>query len=241
MNMGVEFLREHVTDDVRIHYMITKGGMAPNIVPDEAETKYFVRALTREAVVDAFRRVEQCAKGAAIMTETEYSVERIGGLYPTLQNHVLMDAMQRAREIVPRCDFTPEELAFADTINSQMPGYRKGVTPPMDDATRPVANFNTFGSTDYGDVAHICPGVQVREATQATLSPGHHWAVTACCGSSIGMKAMIRVGKIMAIGTYDVMTHPELLAAAKDEFAKVTGGAAYECPVTDEIPWPYKE
>ncbi len=241
MNMGVEFLREHVTDDVRIHYIITDGGMAPNIVPETASVKYFVRALKREAVVDAYRRVEQCAKGAAIMTDTTYTVERIGGLYPTLQNHVLMDVMQRAREVVPRCEFTPEELAFADHINSRMPGYTKGVTPPIDDETRPVDNTNTFGSTDYGDVMHICPGVALREATQATLSPGHHWAVTACCGSSIGMKAMIRIGKIMAIGTYEVMTHPEILAAAKEEFVKATGGAPYVCPITDEIPWPYKD
>ena len=240
MNMGVEFLREHVTDDVRMHYMITKGGMAPNIVPDEAEVKYFVRALTREACVDAYKRVEQCAKGAATMTDTTYTVRRIGGLYPTLQNHVLMDAMQRAREIVPRCEYTPEELAFADKINSQMPGYEKGVTPPMSDDTRPVGTFNNFGSTDYGDVMYICPGVALREATQPTLAPGHHWAVTASVGSSIGMKGMIRIGKIMAIGTYEVMTHPEMLAAAKEEFQKATGGKPYVCPVTDDIPWPYK-
>ena len=83
--------------------------------------------------------------------------------------------------------------------------------------------------------------MQVREATQATLSPGHHWAVTACCGSSIGMKAMIHVGKIMAIGTYEIMTSPELLAAAKEEFKKATRGQSYECPITDDIPWPYKD
>ena len=157
------------------------------------------------------------------MTDTTYTVRRIGGLYPTLQNHVLMDAMQRAREIVPRCDYTPEELAFADKINSQMPGYEKGVTPPMSDDTRPVGTFNNFGSTDYGDVMYICPGVALREATQPTLAPGHHWAVTASVGSSIGMKGMIRIGKLMAIGTYEVMTNPERLAAAKEEFQKATG------------------
>ena len=90
-------------------------------------------------------------------------------------------------------------------------------------------------------IMYICPGVALREATQPTLAPGHHWAVTASVGSSIGMKGMIRIGKIMAIGTYEVMTHPEMVAAAKEEFLKATGGKPYECPITDDIPWPYKD
>ena len=83
--------------------------------------------------------------------------------------------------------------------------------------------------------------VALREATQPTLAPGHHWAVTASVGSSIGMKGMIRIGKVMAIGTYEVMTHPDMVAAAKEEFQKATGGKPYDCPVTDDIPWPYKD
>ncbi len=240
MNNGVEYLREHVTDDVRIHYIIIDGGLAPNIVPDTASSKYFIRALSRSAVVDAFKRVENCARGAAIMTDTTYTVERIGGIYPTMQNHVLMDAMQRAREEIPQNVYTREELDFADRINSHVPGYKKGVTPPIDDATYPVENTNGFGSTDYGDVQHIVPGVALREATAASLVPGHSWMMTACAGSSIGMKGMIRIGKIMALGTFRAMTDPAILAAAKEEFEKAMNGETYVCPVTDEIPWPYK-
>ena len=241
MNTGVEYLREHVTDDVRIHYIIVDGGLAPNIVPETAGSKYFVRALSRAAVTDAFKRVENCARGAAIMTDTSYAVERIGGIYPTLQNRALMDAMQQAREEIPRNVYTQEELDFAERINSHVSGYRKGVTVPIDDATVPVGHENTFGSTDYGDVQHIVPGVQIVEATAASLAPGHSWMMTACSGSSIGMKGMLRAGKIMAAGAYKVMISPERLQAVKDEFARATGGAKYECPVTDEIPWPYKE
>ena len=83
--------------------------------------------------------------------------------------------------------------------------------------------------------------MQIVEATAASLAPGHSWMMTACSGSSIGMKGMLRAGKIMAAGAYKVMISPERLQAVKDEFARATGGAKYECPVTDEIPWPYKE
>ena len=83
---AVEFLREHVTDDVRMHYSIIDGGLAPNIVPETAAVKYFVRAFTREAAVEAFARVQECARGAAIMTGTTYRMERMGGIYPTLGN-----------------------------------------------------------------------------------------------------------------------------------------------------------
>lgn len=241
MNTGVEYLREHVTDDVRIHYIIIDGGLAPNIVPDKAAVKYFIRALTHEGVMDAYKRVENCARGAAIMTDTTYRIERMGGLYPTLQNHVLLDAMQEAREETPRNVYTQEELDFADRINSHMPTYQKGVTPPISDENTPIENYNTFGSTDYGDVMHIVPGVMLAEATAATLTPGHSWMITACAGSSIGMKGMIRIGKIMANGAYKVMTDPARLAAAKEEFAKAMHGTVYECPITDDIAWPYKE
>lgn len=241
MNTGVEYLREHVTSDVRIHYTIIDGGLAPNIVPDTAASKYFVRALNRQTLLDVFKRVEDCARGAAIMTGTSYTVEHLGGIYPTLQNHVLMDAMQQAREEIPRNVYTQEELDFADRINSHVPGYRKGVTVPVDNATKPVANFNTFGSTDYGDVEHIVPGVQVVEATAASLTPGHSWMMTACAGSSIGMKGMIRAGKIMALGTFRVMSDPALLEAAKAEFEKSMNGTVYQCPITDDVPWPYSK
>ena len=106
MNMGVEFLREHVTSDVRMHYFIMDGGLAPNIVPDYAASKFFIRALTREACVDAFNRVVKCAEGAAHMTETTVEIERLGGLYPTLQNKVLVDIMQKVREELPDVEYT---------------------------------------------------------------------------------------------------------------------------------------
>ncbi len=240
MNLGVEFLREHVTDDVRIHYTFTDGGLAPNIVPGTASLKYFIRALDRKNIIDTVARVKKCAEGAAIMTETTYEIEPIGGLYPTLQNSVLCQAVQDARAIVPLQEYTEEELQFADEINQKFDTYKSGKTQPMNYQDQTLQHFNIYGSTDYGDVQHICPGFQVREATASTLTPGHSWAMTACSGSTIGEKGMIRAAKLMAIASYDIMSHPEKLEAAKEEFKQEMNGSVYECPITDDIPWPYK-
>ncbi|MBR2671830.1 MAG: amidohydrolase [Oscillospiraceae bacterium] len=241
MNVGVEFLREHVTSDVRMHYFVMDGGLAPNIVPDFAATKYFVRALSREACVDAFNRVVKCAEGAAHMTETTVEIERLGGLYPTLQNKVLVDIMQKVREELPDVEYTEEELKFADEINRKQPQYVEGVTPPIDYLNKPVSNANGGASTDYGDVMHIAPSVQNADCCASTLAGGHSWMVTSCSGSSIGMKGMLRAAKVMAGGAWDLICDPEAQKAAKEEFAKVMEGRTYICPITDDIPWPYKD
>ena len=238
-NIGVEFLREHVTDDVRMHYIYLDGGLAPNIVPEHASVKYFIRALSRKATVDAYQRVIKCAEGAAHMTDTELKIISLGGIYPTLPNHVLAQAVQDARAIVPLEDFTDEEKKYADEINQKFPQYKEG-TLPLDYEDQTLLNNDVFGSTDYGDVEHICPGFMVSECTEASLAPGHSWAVTACVGHSIGMKGMIRAAKIMGIAAFDIMTHPEKLAAAKAEFEKSMNGEVYECPISDAVEWPYK-
>ncbi len=239
MNIGTEFLREHVSDDVRMHYIYLDGGLAPNIVPDHASVKYFVRALSRKATIDAYERVVKCAEGAAHMTDTTLTVRSLGGIYPTMQNSVLAEAVQAARKIVPLEDFTDEEKKFADEINRNFPEYTEK-TLPLDYEDETLLNYNVFGSTDYGDVEHICPGFMVLECTEASLAPGHSWAVTACVGSSIGMKGMIRVAKLMGIAAFDIMTHPDKLEAAKAEFAEQMNGEVYECPIGDNVEWPYK-
>lgn len=240
MNIGVEFLREHVTSDVRMHYTITDGGLAPNIVPDYAAARYFIRALSRKATVDAYERVCKCAEGAAVMTETEAVITRLGGLYPTLQNHVIAEAMQEARREIPLNTYSEEELQFADELNRNSPDYIPGKTLPLDYEDQTLRSDPVFGSTDYGDVEYICPGFQVNECTAASLSPGHSWFMTASSGHSIGMKGMLRAAKIMALGTYKMMKDPARLEAAKKEFAESLNGETYVCPIDDSIPWPYK-
>ncbi len=240
MNIGVEFMREHVTSDVRMHYIYTDGGLAPNIVPDHAQVKYFVRALTRKATVDAFERVIKCAEGAAHMTETTMKVTRMGGLYPTLQNTVIGDAVQEARKEIPLNEYTEEELKFADELNQKSPAYTKD-TLPLSYEDQTARHNNVFGSTDYGDVSYICPGFQVNECTASTLSAGHSWMMTASSGSSFGMKGMIRAAKIMAGGAWRLIADPALLEKAKEEFKASLNGETYVCPIDDDFEWPYKD
>ncbi len=240
-NLGIEFMREHVTDDVRMHYCFLDGGLAPNIVPDTASVKVFVRALTRDSVLDAFARVLKCAEGAAIMTETSVEVERTGGIYPTLQNKVLAEHFYKVLCELPRPEYTAEELKFADEINRTSPLYKEGVTPPIDSEVKPLVNVNGFASTDYGDVMHICPSVMLSEATSATLSGGHSWKVTACSGSSIGMKGMLHCGKVMAVAAYGLCENPEIVKAAKAEFDEVfKTRKPYECPIIPEVVCPFE-
>ncbi len=240
MNMGVEFLREHVTDDVRIHYVITNGGLAPNIVPDYAEGKFFSRALSREATVDAMNRIKECAYGAARMTGTTVEIINEGGIYPGLQNHVLVDVMQRVREQIPLVEWTEEELKFADEINRTSPAYKEGM-PPISDQIMPVVNSNGAASSDFGDVMHIVPSVQNTECTAATLSGGHSWMVTACSGSTIGLKGMLRAAKVMAAGAMEIYDDHSIVDRAKAEFKEAMHGTEYVCPITDDVRAPFRE
>ena len=128
MNVGANYLREHVTSDVRIHYIITEGGTAPNIVPDKASNFYFIRAQSREVVEDTYERLCKIAQGAAMMTETELEIEYLGGCYNTLPNKVLGKVVYDCLKEVPVEPWTEEELKFADALNKTMPEvYAKNV------------------------------------------------------------------------------------------------------------------
>ncbi len=240
MNLGAEFLREHVADGVRIHYMITHGGIAPNIVPEFAEVKYFVRAWTKEAITDAFERVIKCAQGAALMTDTKLEIVRLGGVYPQKQNMVLSNIMQKLRDELPAVEYTEEELRFADEMNRTQPGYVEGRTPPISNAKLPLMNINPAASSDFGDVMHICPSVVNMECCSNTLSASHTWMVTASSGYGIGMKGMLRAAKVMAGGAYDLICDPEAQKAAREEWEQYMSGREY-IPVSDEVAWPYED
>ena len=233
MNMGVEFLREHVTSDIRIHYVITRGGMVPNIVPDLCEGKYMVRGLDREVIVDVMNRVKDCAEGAAKMTGTTVEFVPEGGVYPTMQNKVLADVMQQVREQLPAIEYTEEELKWADEMNRTNPRFREGMVP-VDSTVLPVIYANNAASSDFGDVMHIVPAVNITETTSALLSGGHSWMIT-----SIGFNGMLRAGKVMAAGAMALVDDHSLVEKAKEEFKQAMKGTEYICPITDDIPKPF--
>ncbi len=234
-NVGINYLREHVPMTVRMHYIITEGGVAPNIVPDKACAWYFVRALTREMIDEVYGRVLDIARGAAQMTGTELEVEFLGGCYPTLNNHVLGQVMYDSLCETPREPWTQEELDFAAALN--------GGKNPDEPLHTGVVQYkdNSYGSTDVGDVQHIAPGIAFGTACWNRGAPGHHWQVTACSGHSVGLKGMIYAAKAMAAFGLKVMGDPELLAKAKKEFDEKTGGKPYVCPIPDEIPVPKQD
>lgn len=245
MDVGANYLREHVTDDVRIHYVITDGGEAPNIVPDKASVWYYVRALSRENVVETYDRLVNVAKGAALMNGTEVDIEFLGGCYNTLQNKVLVNLIHETMEEVEMPEYTEEELKFAEELNKVSANYEKlklagKVKEGMQIHTEvdPIANVNSFGSTDVGDVQHIVPGVFFMTATQNIGAAGHSWQNTACVGSPIGMKGMLYGSKIMAVAGIKAIEDPTIIEKAKEEFDETMKGRKYINPIPDEIPLP---
>ena len=238
--LGMEFMREHVTDDVRIHYIYTDSGLAPNIVPDTSAVKVTVRAKTRDAVLDTFERMLKCAEGASIMTETECKVERLGGVYPTLQNRVLAHHVHKVFSEMPTIEYSEEELRFCDEINRHSPLYKEGITPPLQTELKPLAPTNLYASTDYGDVMHIRPSLTINAVTASTLTSGHSWMMTACAGSSMAMKGMLNIAKVMAIAAHRLCEDPSIVAAAQAEFEEVfKTRKPYQCPITDKVEQPF--
>ena len=204
MSVGANYLREHVTSDIRIHYVYKEAGTAPNIVPDKASVWYYVRAFSREAIEDTYNRLVKVAEGAAHMTETELEVEFLGGCYNTLNNKVVLQAAYEAMKETELPKYTEEEQAFARELNEQSPQYEafkaKGMLEgsQIHDGVLDILHQKGYGSTDVGDVMHIVPCAQVMTACYNLAAPGHSWQITACSGMSIGHKGMLYGAKVLA-------------------------------------------
>ncbi len=245
MNIGVNFMREHVIDPVRIHYVITNGGGAPNVVPDEAEVWYFVRAPRRDQVEETTARVRKIAQGATLMTETTVEEIFMCGAYNTISNRYLGEmALAAMRELGPLA-FTDEERAFAARI---VEGYPAGtretslatsnlplslLEQPLNGEVHPPADEGRVmpGSTDVGDVSWIAPTTMLGTATWALGIPAHSWGITATGAMSIGHKGMLYAAKAMALVGHDLLTDPAHLERAKAEFREATNGRPYQTPL----------
>lgn len=245
MNIGTNYLREHVTPDVRLHYVITDGGEAPNIVPDKASVWYYVRALDRHTVDETYARLKDVAKGAALINGVTVVEEFLGGCYNTMNNHVLVDLIHESMHEVDLPVYTAEELAFAAALNEASPKYQsllaKGSVEPgveMHAGISPISDSDGYSSTDVGDVQHIAPGVMFTAATQNLGAPGHSWQLTACAGSSLGEKGMLYAGKVMARAGIKALEDPATLKKARAEFDKAMAGRPYECPIPEDLPLP---
>lgn len=247
MNVGINYLREHVPMDVRMHYVITEGGKAPNIVPDQATVWYYDRALTRDTMEAVEARMLKVAQGAALMTETELEVENLGGCYPTLPNHVLADLIDECMRAIPQEPWTEEEIAYARKINEAVPElwqdsvrFSQSESPDTQlySGVMPIDHDDDYGSTDVGDVGHIVPTTFYKTACYSIGAPGHSWLVAACLGRSIGQKGMLYGSRITALAGLRLLTEPEILKKATEEFKNSMGKRTYQCMMPDDLPIP---
>lgn len=241
MNMGVEFLREHMPSKARVHYVITAGGGQPNVVPAKASAWYLVRAPRRDEVDQLYARVLKCAEGAAMMTETRCEIDLIKAIWNVLPNTVLEDVLEESALRVGPPQFDSEDIEFAQEIlKSLAPGQREAAIrndglpeelgkQVLNDTwlPRPAEPKDIAGSTDVGDVSWCCPTGQIRTACHALGTPGHSWQYTAQAGMSIGHKGMLAAAKVLAEAAFELMTNPSRLEAAKDEFRRATANNPY--------------
>lgn len=222
MNHMVNMLREHVPETSRIHYVITQGGKAPNVVPDFAEVYYYARHDRRDVVVDIFDRIVKAAEGAAMGTGTSMEFEMIGGTHELLPNIVLQKMVHENLEQIGGFTYSEEELEFARKIakslgEETLNEARVKNVQPFALASRPS------GSTDVGDVSFAVPTVGLSTATWVPGTPAHSWQAVAAGGTSIGKKGMMVAAKTLALSAIDLFQDPAMIEEARKEFLKRRG------------------
>jgi aminobenzoyl-glutamate utilization protein B len=236
MDNMVNMMREHVPQETRIHYIITNGGKAPNVVPDFAEAYYYVRHPKRKDVVDIFDRVVKAAEGAALGTGTTMKYDIIGGTHDLLINKTLAEAMQTNLEKVGGVTYTEAELNFAKKIEPSFIGAKVDVATAATVKPLTYINEGNSGSTDVGDVSYALPTVGLRAATWVPGTPAHSWQAVASGGTEIGTKGMLVASKTMALTAIDLMSNPVLLAKAIEEFKQSKGDYKYKALLGDIKP-----
>ena len=216
MNVGVNYLREHVTDDVRMHYTYTNTDGPANIVPAYASTNYFIRSNKWERTEDASERVDNCARGAALMTGTIVEIERVTCNKEMKVNRTLAEVFYEEMKKIPAPAYTEEEIEFARKISEAAGFDNKGEyfsgLESLEDEPVPLSI-----GTDVSDVSHTVPTIMLSAAAMCKGTPLHHWAATAQAGMSIGQKGMDYAAECMAAGAYRLVRNPEIIEKAWKE------------------------
>jgi aminobenzoyl-glutamate utilization protein B len=251
MNTGVNFLREHVIQEARIHYVIENGGIQPNVVPPYARSWYYVRAPLREVTQRIYERILKIADGADLMTETTHKINFLTGCYQALNNVALSSLVVRNMREIGAPTYTQEEFDFARELAKSIPRdekiatLRKGHLPNWEKLIDVDIDTNIYdpwgqefypdkgtgGSSDIGDVSWNVPTVQFRTAGFVVGSPGHSWQNAAVMGMGIGQKSAIFGAKVIATTMLDLLTDAETLRKIQQEFISNTGGKPYHSPL----------
>ena len=257
MNMGVQFLREHVVPEARIHYAITNtGGYSPNVVQPYAEVLYLIRAPKNKQVEEIYRRVNKIAEGAAHMTETRVEIDFVKGCSNLVSNKVIAKKLWENLTELGAPEYTKEEMELAQAIHDSVgescyesiekvaktcdKETKKEVLAHRGEAMyRFVAPFDpvgimSFGSTDVGDVGYAAPTLNINIATACIGNVGHSWQMVAQTCSPLAHKGLLTAAKVMALACVRTMDRPDVIEAAKKEVTKRNGGH-YTCPLPDSV------
>lgn len=237
MNYMVNLLREHVPQETRIHYVITRGGEAPNVVPAFAEVFYYVRNPDVANVKSIFAKVVKAAEGAAMGTNTEMDYEVIHGLYNVLPNETLARIMHKNLEKVGGVNYSPEERDFAEKITQTYPNVKVDLASAAKVQEFIVREKGTGGSTDVGDVSWLVPTAGLGTATWVPGTSAHTWQAVAAGGMSIGEKGMLVAAKTLTLTAIDIFNDPAVTGRALEELMRRRGDDfVYEALVGDRTP-----
>lgn len=224
---AVDLLREHVPQETRLHYVITNGGNAPNVVPDFAEVYLYARHPDPKTLDGIWARIEKCAQGGALATETTMSMNLVGNTANLLPNDALAKLLDKHLRRVGGVQYSPAEIEFAEQLR---PTLLRSELPPLSRAAEvlPIGREQRYGSTDVGDVSWVVP---TGGFSTACVVPGvsmHSWQAVACGGMSIGHKGMTNAAKTLTLATLELLTDPTQIAAAHDSFEKRRAGKSYQ-------------
>ncbi len=236
MNYMTNMMREHVPSDARMHYVITKGGLAANVVPDFAEVEYMVRHPDARILAELWDRIVKCAEGAAIGTETSMKYEVISGSFNLLPNETLSHLMYDNLKKVGGVNYTADETEFAKKIQTSF-SFK---VPDLNQAQQ-VQPFKQGGffpaSTDVGDITWVVPTAGLGTATWIPGVPPHSWQAVATGSNGIGLKAMLNAAKTLTMTGIDLFNNPELVDKAKKELQEKSGvGFQYKSLIGDRKP-----
>jgi aminobenzoyl-glutamate utilization protein B len=218
MNVAANYLREHLHFSTRMHYVIPDGGEAPNVVPDRAQVWYFIRS-SDEKLEEAYQRLVNCAKGAALATGTELAETRVlAAAHQSHHNQALAELMMENIKLIGMPKWTDDEHQFAKALQKHLRSGEKGMPTKIGSLEKPATVFTGGASSDHGDVTLIVPTATIRFPGIASGAQGHHWSTVACGFGSAAWKGANAGAKAMAASAIDLFTRPDALQAIRKEF-----------------------
>jgi len=249
LNIGVNYLREHVPSDSRIHYAyLDAGGIAPNVVQGRVKIRYAIRSATLPGMFELNERVKKIARGAAMMTETQVDISVMSAVSNMLPNTVLQEIMDANMQRLGGVNFDAQDRAFAAEIQATLSqediqtdylhiGQPYEENKPLCDYVVPRLQRGVMmlGSTDVADVSWAVPTVEARIATHAIGTPGHSWQITAQGKQPAAHKGMVYAAKVMAATGLDCLRNPQLMERAKQEHQQRLVETPYICPIPDDV------